>query len=65
MSLTTHRPRTLTCISNTNPYLKAALQPDLCSDEDIQVIKISAPNLEPVYLFNIYNETPRYDHSQP
>ena len=65
MSPTTHCPRTLTYVSNTNPYLKAALQPDICSDEDIQVIKISTPNLKPVYLFNIYNETPRYDRSQP
>ena len=65
MSPTTHCPRTLTYVSNTNPYLKAALQPDICSDDDIQVIKISTPNLEPIHLFNIYNETPRYDHSLP
>ena len=53
ISPTTHCPRTLTYVSNTTPYLKAALQPDICSDEDIQVIKISTPNLEPVYLINI------------
>ena len=61
----THCPRTLTYVSNTNPYLKASLQPDICSDEDIQVIKISTPNLEFIHLCHIYNETPRYDHSQP
>ena len=65
MSPTTHCPRTLTYVSKTNPYLKASLQPDICSDKDIQVIKISTPNLEPIFLFNIYNETPRYDCSQP
>ena len=65
MSPTTHSPHTLTFVSNTNPYLKAFLQPDICSDEDIQVIKISTPNLEPIHLFNIYNETPRYDRSLP
>ena len=57
--------RTLTYVSNTNPYLKASLQPDICSDEDNQVNKISTPNLEPIHLFNIYNETPRYDRSLP
>ena len=65
MSPTIHCPRTLTYVSNTNPFLKASLQPDICSDEDIQVIKISAPNLKPIHLFNIYNETPRYDCSLP
>ena len=39
MSPTTHCPRTLTYVSTTNLYLKASLQPDICSDEDIQVIK--------------------------
>ena len=62
---TTHCPRTLTYVSNTNPYLKASLQPDICGDEDIQVIRLSTPNLEPIHLFNIYNETPCYDRSLP
>ena len=65
MSPTTHCPRTLTYVSTTNPYLKASLQPDICSDENIQVIKISTPSIDPIYLFNIYNETPRYDRSKP
>ena len=65
MSPTTHCPRTLTYVSNTNPFLKASLQPDICSNENIQVIKISTPNLEPIHLFNIYNGTPRYDRSLP
>src|SRR5205085_12702991 len=43
LSSTTHRPRTLTYISNTNPHPKATLQPDICNEEDIQVIKISTP----------------------
>ena len=65
VSPTTHCARTLTYVSDTNPYLKASLQPDICSDEDIQVIKISTPNLEPIHLFNIYNETLGYDRSLP
>ena len=65
LSQTTHCPRTLTYISITNPHLKASLQPNICSDEDIQVIKISNPSIEPIFLFNIYNETPRYDRSLP
>ena len=65
ISSTIHRPRTLTYISNTNPHLKAALQPDICNDEDIQVVKISTPTIEPVFLFNIYNESPPHDRTLP
>jgi hypothetical protein len=65
LSSTKYHPRTLTYVSNTNPHLKASLQPDICCDEDIQVIKISTPTIEPIYLFNIYNETPRYDRTLP
>src|SRR5437588_10304431 len=53
LSATTHRPRTLTYISNTNPYLKASLQPNICNDEDVQVIQITTPNMTPIILFNI------------
>src|SRR5205807_3382592 len=49
----------------TNPYLKASLQPNICNDEDIQVIQISTPNIEPIFLFNIYNETPPHDRTLP
>src|SRR5947209_18770356 len=65
LSSTIHRPRTLTYISNTNPHLKASLQPDICNDEDIQVIKISTPTIEPIFLFNIYNESPPHDRTLP
>ena len=65
ISPTKHHPRTLTYVSNTNPHLKAALQPNICNDEDIQVVKINTPTIEPIYLFNIYNETPRYDRTLP
>src|SRR5437588_12992422 len=65
LSATTHRPRTLTYVSNTNPYLKASLQPNICNDEDIQVIQISTPNIEPIFLFNIYNESPPHDRTLP
>src|SRR5437588_172648 len=65
ISSTIYRPRTLTYISNTNPHLKASLQPDICNDEDIQVIKISTPTIEPVFLFNIYNESPPHDRTLP
>ena len=65
ISSTTHRPRTLTYISNTNPYLKASLQRDICNEEDIQVVKISTPTIEPIYLFNIYNKTPPHDRTLP
>src|SRR5437016_770482 len=65
ISSTIHRPHTLTYISNTNPQLKAALQPDICNDEDIQVVKISTPTIEPIFLFNIYNESPSHDRTLP
>src|SRR5437660_10580006 len=61
ISTTTNRPRTLTYLSSTNPYLKAFLQPNIFNDEDIQVIQISTPNIEPIFLFNIYNESPPHD----
>ena len=63
ISTTTHRQRTLTYVSSTNPYLKASLQPNICNDEDIQVIQISTPNIEPIFLFNIYNESPPHDRT--
>jgi len=65
ISTTTHRPITLTNVSTTNPYLKASLQPNICNDEDIQVIQISTPNIEPIFLFNIYNESPPHDRTLP
>src|SRR5205807_3606242 len=65
ISTTTHRPRTLTYVSSNNPYLKASLQPNICNDEDIQVIQISTPNIEPIFLFNIYNESPPHDRTLP
>src|SRR5437588_3463575 len=65
LSATHHRPSTLTYVSNTNPYLKSSLQPNICNDEDIQVIQISTPNIEPIFLFNIYNESPPNDRTLP
>src|SRR5436853_7349319 len=65
LSATTHRPRTLTYVSCTNPYLKASLQPNICNDEDIQVIQIPTPNIEPILLFNIYNQSPPHDRPLP
>ena len=65
LSPTQHCPRTITYISNTKPHLRAALQPNICDDKDIQVIEISTPTIEPIYIFNIYNETPRYDRTLP
>src|SRR5437588_9889032 len=41
ISTTTHRSRTFTYVSSTNPYLKASLQPNICNNEDNQVIQIS------------------------
>src|SRR5437588_4175446 len=65
ISTTTHRSRTLTYVSSTNPYLKGSLQPNICNDEDIQVIQISTPNIELIFLFNIYNESPPHDSTLP
>jgi Endonuclease-reverse transcriptase len=65
ISPTPNKPRTITFISNTNPFLRGSLQPNLCTDEDIQVLKISTPSIEPIYLFNIYNERPRQNQDQP
>ena len=65
MSHTEHCPRTITFYSRTNQFLQISLQPNICNDEDIQVLKISTPTIDPIYLFNIYNETPRYNRKLP
>ena len=33
--------------------------------KDVQVVKISTPTIEPIYLFNIYNESPPHDSTLP
>jgi hypothetical protein len=58
-------PRTITFDSKTNQHLQIALQPNLCNDEDIQDLKILTPTIDPKYLFNSYNETPRYNRKLP
>jgi hypothetical protein len=60
-----HCPRTITFYSKTNQHLETSLQLNICNDEDIQVLKISTPTIDPIYLFNIYNETPRYNRKLP
>ena len=60
-----HCPRTATYITKTNPHLKVNLQTDLCNDEDIQILSITTPSIETLYLFNIYNEKPRYNPTSP
>src|SRR5947209_4123515 len=65
ISVTTHRPRTHTYVSSTNPYLKASLQPNIYNDKDIQVIQISTPNIAPIFLFNIYKKSPPHDRTLP
>ena len=62
---TPHCPRTATYVTTTNPYLKVIPQPHLCNDEDIQILNISTPSIKPLFLFNIYNEKPRYDQTLP
>jgi hypothetical protein len=65
ISHTEHCPRMITFYSKTNQHLQISLQPNICNDEDIQVLKISTPTIDPIYLFNIYNETPRYNRKLP
>src|SRR5437588_8472288 len=43
LSATTHRPRTLTYVSNTNPYLKASLQPNICKTKTSQLSRYIHP----------------------
>src|ERR1700710_967200 len=60
-----HCPRTATYITRTNPHINANLRTDLCNDEDIQILSISTPSIDTLFLFNIYNKKPRYDQTQP
>jgi hypothetical protein len=62
---TKHCPQTITFYSKTNQPLKFSLQPNICNDEDIPVLKISTPTIDPIYLFNIYKETPQYNRKLP
>ena len=60
-----HCPRTATYITKTNPHIHVSLRTDLCNDEDIQILAVSTPSIATLYLFNIYNEKPRYDQTLP
>ena len=60
-----HCPRTATYITKTNPHIHVNLRTDLCNDEDIQILAISNTSITTLYLFNIYNEKPRYDQTLP
>ena len=65
LSQTHHCPRPATDITKTNPHINANLRTDLCTDEDIQIISITTPSIDTLFLFNIYNEKPRYDQTLP
>jgi hypothetical protein len=58
-------PGTTTYISKTNPHIKTSRRPDLCNDKEIQILAITTPSIETLYLFNIYNEKLRYDQTLP
>jgi hypothetical protein len=53
ISHTEHCPQTITFYSKTNQYLQTSLQPNICHNEDIQVLKISTSTIDPIYLFSI------------
>jgi exonuclease III len=59
-------PRVMTFISKANPHLHISQRPDICSDNDIQLLEVSTPAIPPFFLFNIYNQSgqersdPRY-----
>jgi hypothetical protein len=57
ISHTEHWSRRITFYPKNNLYQQISLQSNICSDEDIQVLKVSTPTRDPIYLFNIYNET--------
>jgi hypothetical protein len=65
LSHTEQCPRTITFYSKTNQHLQISLQPNICNDEETQVRKISTPTIDTTYLFNIFNETPRYKRKLP
>jgi hypothetical protein len=52
----THKPRTLTIISATNPYIKCTPGPDLCNDPDLQLLDISTSTIPTISIANIYNK---------
>jgi hypothetical protein len=64
-SHTEHCPRTITFYSKVNQHLQIVLQPNICNNEDINVLKMLTPTIDVMYLFNIYNETPQYNCKLP
>jgi hypothetical protein len=61
ISHTEHCPQKITFSLKTNQHLQISLQPNICNDEDIQVLNISTPTIDPIYPFNIYNQSPQYN----
>jgi hypothetical protein len=58
-------PRTATFLTKTNLHIHTSLRTDLSNDEDIQILTVSTPSITTSYLYNIYNERPRYDQTLP
>src|SRR3979411_3047528 len=56
LSQSNHCPRTGTSNNRTNPHINASHRTNLCNDEDMQILSISTPSIDTIYLFNIYNE---------
>jgi hypothetical protein len=65
VSHTEYCPQRITLYSKTNQHLQISLQPNICNDQDIQLLKISTTTIDPIYLFNIYKKTPRYNRTLP
>jgi hypothetical protein len=57
ISHTDYCPWAITFYSKTNQDLQISLQLNIGNDEDIQFLKISTPTFDPIYFFNIYNES--------
>src|SRR4030081_9448 len=55
LSQTHHCPRTATYITKTNLHINASLRTALCTDEDMQIISITTPSIDTLFLFNLYN----------
>ena len=57
------RPRVVTFISKANCNLKCTPRPDISTDNDLQALSISMPNLKEFLLLNIYNEKSLQENS--
>ena len=57
------RLRVITFISKANCNLKCTPRPDILTDNNLQALSISMPNLKKFLLLNIYNEKSLQENS--